>query len=88
MAANPIKETEQKPLACKYRGIMKIAGEKWDWCFLFNAEIEDVTCEKCECRDMEVYLVRRLINERLTAKDRLFPAKPHNWLQLSLNFDA
>ena len=32
---------------CKYKGLMRIGDKEWEWCFLFNAKIEDLNCEKC-----------------------------------------
>ena len=54
---------------CKYKGLMRIGDKKWEWCFLFNAKIEDLNCEKCRHKlpkSQEGFLQRDLYRKGVT----------------------
>ena len=38
-------KTEEK--SCKYKGKVNLGDVEWDWCFYYNAKIDDVNCETC-----------------------------------------
>jgi len=33
---------------CQYKGKLKLSEKELEWCFAFNASLEDLNCEKCE----------------------------------------
>ena len=42
----------EKTYPCIQRTRLRIGGDVWDWCALFNAKTDQLNCEKCEYRSL------------------------------------
>jgi len=55
----------QESEKCIYRGKIRIEKKEWSWCYLFNAKLEDLNCEKCKHREVKTEQGRDRLSKQI-----------------------